>query len=573
MITESSAWWVDVESGRLAARASLGDNHRAGESFQFGVLVVMSFLTARRTAPALGALLALLLVVVAPHTAAAQGGARIALVIGNSGYADAPLANPANDARLMAKTLRRLGFDVIELVDADQKTMKVAIFELGDRLEAAGKDAVGVFFYAGHGVQVDGQNYLVPVGAQIEKERYVAIEAVGASWVLGQMEFAGNRMNFIILDACRNNPLTRGFRSATRGLSRMDAPRGSLVAYSTGPGKVARDGAGANSPFTAALARELAVPGVPVEQVFKQVRRSVMAATNEEQVPWESSSLTGDFYFNGAPSGEGQVAIVTPPPASSVAASKVAAEVAFWQSIEGSEDPADFRAYLGKYGDTGTFTVLARNRVRSLGDAASTRSTTQNDGGMSDAQLAAETLVNAKQMLLELTENAGAVMGSKDVPMIERIAKFRGMLGHVVDFEPMARFVLGHQYERATPAQWDNFFLLYKELFLTGYSFSKAKSWAGKYDIKEIRPYGKDTLVMVEFIDAKGETLTVGIRIRRKPDSFFGFKIIDAMTKGISLLVTQKEEFAPFLAKDGIDGLNRALEDRVGKVAKPIEIP
>ena len=533
----------------------------------------MSFLTARRAAPALGVLLAVLLVVVAPHAVAAQGQARIALVIGNSGYANAPLANPANDARLMSATLRRLGFDVIERIDADQKEMKVAIFELGDRLEQAGKDAVGLFFYAGHGVQVDGENYLIPLKSEISKERHVAIEAVGTSWVLGQMEFAGNRMNFVILDACRNNPLTRSFRSAVRGLARMDAPSGSLVAYSTGPGKVARDGEGANSEFTAALARELTVPGVPVEQVFKRVRRSVMAATNDEQVPWESSSLTGDFYFNGTPSGEGQVAIAPPPPASAIAASKVAAEVAFWQSIEGSRDPADFRAYMEKYGESGTFTVLARNRVRSLGDSSSTRSTTQNEGGMSDAQLAAETLVNAKQMLLELTENAGAVMGSKDVPMIERLAKFRGMLGHVVDFEPMARFVLGRQYERATAAQWDNFFLLYQELFLTGYSFSKAKSWAGKYDIKEIRPYGKDTLITVEFIDETGASLTVGIRIRRKVESFFGFKIIDAMTKGISLLVTQKEEFAPFLAKGGIDRLIEALEDRVGKIAKPIEIP
>ena len=259
----------------------------------------MSFLTARRAAPALGVLLAVLLVVVAPHAVAAQGQARIALVIGNSGYANAPLANPANDARLMSATLRRLGFDVIERIDADQKEMKVAIFELGDRLEQAGKDAVGLFFYAGHGVQVDGENYLIPLKLEISKERHVAIEAVGTSWVLGQMEFAGNRMNFVILDACRNNPLTRSFRSAVRGLARMDAPSGSLVAYSTGPGKVARDGEGANSEFTAALARELTVPGVPVEQVFKRVRRSVMAATNDEQVPWESSSLTGDFYFNG----------------------------------------------------------------------------------------------------------------------------------------------------------------------------------------------------------------------------------------------------------------------------------
>ena len=120
---------------------------------------------------------------------------------------------------------------------------------------------------------------------------------MGAGFVLKQMEFAGNRMNFIILDACRNNPLTRSFRSAARGLARMDAPSGSLVAYSTGPGEVALDGEGLNSPYTAALAREMQAPGVPVEQMFKQVRLAVMAQTEDEQVPWESSSLTGDFFF------------------------------------------------------------------------------------------------------------------------------------------------------------------------------------------------------------------------------------------------------------------------------------
>ena len=155
---------------------------------------------------------------------------RIALVIGNSSYAESPLANPVNDARLMADTLRELGFDVIERTDADQDAIQLAIFELQDRLFEAGKDAVGLFFYAGHGVQVGGQNYLIPLNTNIKKEREVAVKAVSAGFILGQMEAAGNRMNFIILDACRNNPLTRSFRSASRGLARMDAPRGSLVA-------------------------------------------------------------------------------------------------------------------------------------------------------------------------------------------------------------------------------------------------------------------------------------------------------------------------------------------------------
>ena len=189
---------------------------------------------------------------------------RIALVVGNSAYENMPLANPVNDARLIAETLRELGFDVVEQIDADQKAMKIAIFDLGDRLEAAGKDAVGMFFYAGHGLQVGGQNYLVPIDAAITKERHVAIEAVSAEWVLGQMKFAGNAMNFVVLDACRNNPLTRSFRSATRGLAQMDSVRGSLIAYSTSPGGVAVDGEGVNSPYSAALARELKIsPACP----------------------------------------------------------------------------------------------------------------------------------------------------------------------------------------------------------------------------------------------------------------------------------------------------------------------
>ena len=213
---------------------------------------------------------------------------RIALVIGNGAYAEAPLANPVNDARLIAETLRGLGFDVIERIDADQKAIQLAIFELQDRLFEAGKDAVGLFYYAGHGVQVGGQNYLVPLNTNIKKEREVAINAVSAGFILGQMEAADNRMNFIILDACRNNPLTRSFRSANRGLARMDAPRGSLVAYSTGPGEVAADGAGANSPYSLALAQAMQTPGVPAEQMFKLVRDRVIAETNGEQTPGKS---------------------------------------------------------------------------------------------------------------------------------------------------------------------------------------------------------------------------------------------------------------------------------------------
>jgi formylglycine-generating enzyme required for sulfatase activity len=222
---------------------------------------------------------------------------RVALVIGNSSYQSGPLLNPANDARLTAETLAQLGFDVIERRNADQTVMKRAIEEFGARLEKAGPDAVGLFYYAGHGVQLSGRNYLIPVTANIEREGDVEIESVSADWVIEQMRYARNRLNIVILDACRNNPFTRGLRSAEHGLASMDAPAGILIAYSTAPGSVAQDGTGRNSPYTTALTSAMLQLNQPLEQVFKHVRVDVMAATDGKQVPWESSSLTGDFYF------------------------------------------------------------------------------------------------------------------------------------------------------------------------------------------------------------------------------------------------------------------------------------
>lgn len=231
---------------------------------------------------------------------------RLALVIGNSNYGGGlgRLPNPANDAALMASTLTQLGFKVTRLLDADQKQMKRAISDFGSALAAAGPNAAGLFFYAGHGVQVGGENYLIPLHAEISKEADVELEAVPADWVLKQMEFAGNSLNIVILDACRNNPLSRSVRAASRGLARMDAPKGSFIAYSTAPGETAADGSGANSPYTAALAKAMLTPGVAIEETFRNARVDVLKATGEQQIPWESSSLTGAFYFQpGAAAG------------------------------------------------------------------------------------------------------------------------------------------------------------------------------------------------------------------------------------------------------------------------------
>jgi formylglycine-generating enzyme required for sulfatase activity len=239
----------------------------------------------------------LLAVTLLASTALQAAETRIALVIGNSDYSSGPLPNPANDAKLIGDELTNLGFDVIARRNADQITMKRAIQEFGSRLEKAGPGAVGLFYYAGHGVQLSGRNYLIPTTARIEREGDVEIEAVSADWVIEQMRYARNRLNIVILDACRNNPFTRSMRSVDHGLATMDAPAGILIAYSTAPGAVAADGTGRNSPYTEALTQAMREMHEPVEQVFKHVRVGVMSATSGKQVPWESSSLTGDFYF------------------------------------------------------------------------------------------------------------------------------------------------------------------------------------------------------------------------------------------------------------------------------------
>jgi uncharacterized caspase-like protein len=207
------------------------------------------------------------------------------------------LANPGNDAKLMAAALQQVGFDVELLLDPDQRTMQQAISRLGGRMESAGTGSTGLFFFAGHGVQARGINYLIPSGAKVEREADLAVEAVTADSVLFQMQEADASTSILILDACRNMPLARGLRNATRGLAPMDASNGSFIAYSTAPGAVAADGDDANSPFVTALLAEVARPRQPIEATFRNVRRSVLRATAGAQTPWDSSSLLEPFYF------------------------------------------------------------------------------------------------------------------------------------------------------------------------------------------------------------------------------------------------------------------------------------
>ena len=219
---------------------------------------------------------------------------RIALVVGNSKYRSSPLKNPANDAHVMAATLRRLGFEVEEKTDLGFMAMNTAVEKFGKRLTSGG---IGLFYYAGHGMQVGGANYLIPIDANIEDENEVRFKAVDAGLVLAKMDQAKSNINIVVLDACRDNPFSRSFRSSAHGLASMDAPNGTFIAYATAPGKTAADGTGKNGLYTQELVKVLETPGLKLEDVFKRTLKGVREKSGNRQTPWVASNLEGDFWF------------------------------------------------------------------------------------------------------------------------------------------------------------------------------------------------------------------------------------------------------------------------------------
>jgi formylglycine-generating enzyme required for sulfatase activity len=307
--------------------------------------------------PIAALLLAALCAVVFLHPTA-QAAKRVALVIGNDTYDTLPALNNARaDARGIADKLRGLGFDVILKLDAGRRSFGRALAEF----EGKAADAeVGLVFYAGHGIQSGGANYLVPSDAQIEAEEDLVFGGINSTVFLSAMKRAGTRLNIVIMDACRDNPLPKRTRSSARGLIVTAAPvgiRGTAIVYSAAPGQTAQDGPeGGHGVFTGALLGVLDRPGLSLEQVFKETAVRVARATNNKQKPWINSSVTGDFVFNrSAPPGT----------AAAPSASGSDREDLFWQSIQNSKDAADFQDYLGRF-PNGAFASLARRRIHGL---------------------------------------------------------------------------------------------------------------------------------------------------------------------------------------------------------------
>jgi len=307
--------------------------------------------------------------------AAAAVGDRVALVIGNGKYASAPLVNSVNDSRAMAQSLREMGFTVIERENITSKQIPSTLREFRTSLTPG---SVALFFYAGHGLQIKGTNYLPAVDAEINSEDDVPMQSIDLNRILDILAESKTRLNLLFLDACRNNPYARSMRSGVTGLAKVDAPSGTLISFATRPGSTASDGSGGHGVYTEQLLGQMREPNVPVEQVLKRVGASVKRATRGAQEPWMEGSIEGDFYFRGGAA----------PAVASGPVDPLALELAYWDSVKSSANGRDYQAYLDKY-PQGQFAGLARERAMNPPPPAQDRAPAARVASRSDRKLVA----------------------------------------------------------------------------------------------------------------------------------------------------------------------------------------
>jgi uncharacterized caspase-like protein len=298
------------------------------------------------------------LVVLLAFVLPAAAGKRIALVIGNSDYAHvSDLKNPKFDADLMTKTLEAVGFEVMRADNLDQRAMKQALVDFGRKLKQGAE--ASMFYYAGHGIELNGVNFLVPVDADTRSSDEADIQNVSVNSVLALTENSGVPLNIIVLDACRNNPFRSMRAASSGGLAAVTAPRGTYVAYATSPGSVAADGDGDNSPFTLALAQSVKVPGLTLEGVLKRTRQEVQTVTDGKQLPYDSSAITGDFFFIPAVA---VAPLVEPPPPPAPVLQPDVAQAAF---AAAGDDPALLKVVADSFPGT-VWAALASEKLKRL---------------------------------------------------------------------------------------------------------------------------------------------------------------------------------------------------------------
>ena len=319
---------------------------------------------------------------------AQQREQRVALVIGNAAYPSAPLRNPVNDAKDMADKLRGLGFVVIERSNLGIKQIGSTLREFRAKLVPGG---VALVYYAGHGLQIKGENYLPAVDAEIAGEEDVSNQSLAIRQIMDVLTDAKTRLNLVFLDACRNNPYARTFRNANEGLSKVAAPSGTLISFATRPGSVAADGVGRNGLYTGALLQQMGNPNQSIEQVLKRVVTAVKAGSKNQQEPWMEGSIEGEFCF-------GDCARANQPPVVVAQGNAGGADQLFWESVKDTKDVNELKAYLNKF-PGGLFAELAGIRLRGLEQAAADRIAAEAAQRAALERAAAEAGVKEQQRL------------------------------------------------------------------------------------------------------------------------------------------------------------------------------
>lgn len=343
---------------------------------------------------------------------ASQAERRVALVIGNGGYKNVPgLPNPPKDAVAMAALLRNLGFDVVTGSDLNRDGMSDRLRTFADKADGAD---VALFFYAGHGISLEGKNYLLPVDANLKNEFDVKMGGPIDVEVMLQQTMSSAKVKLVFLDACRDNPFVEQISRSVKtrsltvssGLSEMKSGEGTLLAFATGPGQVALDGRDGHSPFTTALLHNLSEPGMEIRLALTKVRAEVTEITQKKQLPWENTNLTGFFFMNPTATGnaatvgnpDGKVASLQPaaPAQAQPAGSNV--EVEFWRSVKDSKHPEELNAYLTRY-PSGEFSSIARARLAELNDPKNpiSRSTSSDAVDVDPATKTADANIKTEQ--------------------------------------------------------------------------------------------------------------------------------------------------------------------------------